>query len=159
MPLHASTNAACEFMPRFMPDTNCIVALISSRHEHHEHALGEIERRLDAGETLVLAAHTLVETYSVLTRLPMPNRLSPTDCRSLLEANFSPEVAEVVTLSPDGYRRLIHDAPASNLSGGRVYDAVIAACARAAHVGIILTFNVRHFASFAGEDLAIVAPS
>jgi len=146
-------------MPRFMPDTNCIVALLSSRHEHHERAVGEMERRLDDGETLVIAAHTLVETYSVLTRLPTPHRLSPADCRALIEANFLPDTAEVAALSADGYRRLIHDAPAGNLSGGRVYDAVIAACARAGHVDVLLTFNERHFAVFAGEDLAIVVPS
>ena len=146
-------------IPRFMPDTNCIVALLSPRHDHHERALGEMERRLDDGETLVVAAHTLVETYSVLTRLPAPHRLSPPDCRALIEANFAPDTAEVIALSTDGYRRLIHDAPASNLSGGRVYDAVIAACARAGRVNTLLTFNERHFALFAGEDLAIVAPS
>jgi len=41
-------------IPRFMPDTNCIVALLSPRHDHHERALGEMERRLDNGETLVV---------------------------------------------------------------------------------------------------------
>jgi len=141
-----------------MPDTNCIVALLSPRHEHHEHAAREFERRLDAGETLVLAAHTLVETYSVLTRLPAPYRLSPVDCRTLLEANFPPETVETVALSGEGYRRLIHGAPADNLSGGHIYDAVIAACARLGQVKTLLTFNERHFAPFAGEDLVIVAP-
>ncbi len=159
--MRVSTNAGCDSMPlpRFMPDTNCIVALLSPRHEHHERAIAEMERRLDDGETLVVAAPTLVETYSVLTRLPAPHRLSPVDCRALIEANFSPDTAEVVALSADGYRRLIHDAPASNLSGGRVYDAVIAACARSGHVDTLLTFNERHFTLFGGKDLAIVAPS
>ncbi len=146
-------------MPRFMPDTNCNVALLSSQHEHHGRVVGEVERRLDDGETLVMAAHTLVETYSVLTRLPAPHRLSPTDCRALIEANFSPDMVEVVTLSADDYRRLIHDAPDSNIVGGRVYDAVIAACARSGRVDTLLTFDERHFASFAGKDLAITAPS
>jgi predicted nucleic acid-binding protein len=43
-------------MPRFMPDTNSIVALLSSWHEHHERVTREFERRMDAGETLTLAA-------------------------------------------------------------------------------------------------------
>lgn len=145
-------------MPRFMADTNCVVALLSPRHEHHERAAGEIERRLDEGQIMVLAAHALVETYAVLTRLPAPHRLSPSDCRALLEANFAPEMVEVVALTAEGYRRLIHDAPAGNISGGRVYDAVIAACARSADVDTLLTFNERHFAQFSGEDLAIVVP-
>lgn len=146
-------------MPRFMPDTNCIVALVAPQHEHHERAISEMERRLDDGETLVIAMHTLVETYAVLTRLPTPYRPSPSDSRALLEANFSPDIAEVVTLSTDGYLRLIHEAPDGNISGGRIYDAVIAACARAGGVETLLTFNERHFAPFGGENLAIVVPA
>ncbi len=142
-----------------MPDTNCIVALLVAWHEPHERVVAEIEHRLDAGETLVLAAHTLVETYAVLTRLPAPHRLSPADCRSLIEANVSPETGEMVALTADGYRRLVHDAPARGLSGGRMCDAVIAATARAGRVDTLLTFNERHFAVFASEDLAIVTPA
>lgn len=141
-----------------MVDTNCVVALLSQRHEHHKRATGEIERRLDEGQVMVLAAHTLVETYAVLTRLPAPHRLSSSDCRALLEANFAPEMVEIVALSAEGYRRLIHEAPDGNLSGGRVYDAIIAACARSAGVDALLTFNERHFAQFSGADLAIVVP-
>ncbi len=142
-----------------MPDTNCIVALLSPRHEHHDRAISEMERRLDNGETLVIAAHTLVETYSVLTRLPTPHRLAPVDCRTLIEANFFGSGVEIIALSADDYRRLIHDAPDRSISGGRVYDAVIAACARLAHADVLLTFNERHFAPLAGEDLVIILPS
>jgi len=121
--------------------------------------LGRWSAVLDAGETLVLAAHSLVETYSVLTRLPAPHRLSPVDCRALIEANVASELVEVIALSADGYRRLIHDAPDGNVSGGRVYDAIIVACAWAGRVDILLTFNERHFAPFAGEDITVVVPS
>ncbi len=106
-----------------------------------------------------MAAHILVETYSILTRLPAPHRLSQTDCRALIEVNFPPDAVEVVALSADGYRRLIRDAPDSNLSGGRVYDAVIAACARSGRVDTLLTFNERHFAPFAVGGLSIIVPS
>jgi hypothetical protein len=64
----------------------------------------------------------------------------------------------VVALSAEGYRRLIHDAATTNVSGGRIYDAVIVSCAHQGQVDTLLTFNVRHVAQFAGEDLAIVAP-
>ncbi len=114
---------------------------------------------MDGGEVLVLAAHTLVETYAVLTRLPSPHRLAPADCRALLEANFTPEAVEVVTLSGEDYRRLIHEAPENNVSGGRVYDAVIARCARVGRADALLTFNVRHFAPLVDEHLVVVTPS
>ena len=40
---------------------------------------GAIERRLDGGEHMSLAAHALTEAYSVLTRFPAPHRLAPAD--------------------------------------------------------------------------------
>ena len=43
-------------------------------------------------------------------------------------------------------------------ASGFVGSAVVA-CARVSRVDNILTFNERHFAPFAHEDLAIVAPS
>jgi predicted nucleic acid-binding protein len=71
-------------MTGFMPDSNCIVAAVSAWHEHYERAGAEIERRLTRGENLLLAAHSLVEAYSVLTRLP-GRRLNAETAWSLLK--------------------------------------------------------------------------
>jgi hypothetical protein len=73
-------------------------------------------------------------------------------------STFAPEAVEVIALSGDDYRRLIHEAPENNVSGGRVYDAVIAACAATGRVDTLLTFNVRHFAPFVGENIVVVTP-
>jgi len=91
-----STTAGPEGVPRFLADTNCLVALLAPWHEHHERVLREMERRLDAGATLVVAAPTLMETYAVLTRLPAPHRLAPADCRALIEATITSDTVEVV---------------------------------------------------------------
>jgi len=42
--------------------------------------------------------------------------------------------------------------------GGQGYDAVSAACARAAGVERLLTFNARHFRRLAGRGPAVVVP-
>ena len=107
---------------------------------------------------MVVAAPALIEAYSVLTRLPAPHRLAPADALSLLDANFSRGIT-VVTLSAAACRALLRAAPGDGVFGGRIYDAVIAACARRARARTLLTFNTSHFASFAGPDLAIVAPA
>ena len=57
-----------------------------------------LERRLTAGDRLVVAAHALVEAYAVLTRLPAPHRLAPADAWALLAANFV-SGAEIAALS------------------------------------------------------------
>jgi predicted nucleic acid-binding protein len=79
---------------------------------------------------VLVAAPALVETYSVLTRLP-PHRLSTADALTLLEANFmSP--GKIVALEAKSHRALLRKAPRQGIAGGRTYDAIIAECARRA---------------------------
>jgi predicted nucleic acid-binding protein len=144
-------------MAAFLPDTSCMVAAVCSWHEHHERAALAIESRLNRGERMVVAAPALIEGYSVLTRLPAPHRLSPADALSLMEANFMRRV-KVVVLSQEDYKAILHGAPAGGIAGGRIYDAVIAACAHRENVRTLLTFNDSHFRPLAGPDLAIMTP-
>jgi predicted nucleic acid-binding protein len=145
-------------MPRFMPDTSCMIPAVCTWHEHHEQAAREIERRLDNGEVLIVAVPAVVESYAVLTRLPTPHRISPADSLALLEGNFMTDTVELVTLRTDAYRDLLRSAPGRRIAGGRLYDAVIVACARAARVDALLTFNDRHFAPLAQQGPQIVVP-
>lgn len=126
-----------------------MLAALCTWHEHHERTVREIERRLDDGEALVVAAPALVETYAVLTRLPPPHRLSPVDCLTLLEANFIGNALEIVALEADAYRHLLRSAPVRRIAGGQVYDAVIVECALAARAETLLTFNEQQFRSLA----------
>lgn len=144
-------------MSSFLPDTSCMIAAISSWHDHHERARREIESRLSQKQQMIVAGPTLIEAYSVLTRFPAPHRIAPADARSLLEANFLQGV-KVVALGAAAYGVLLRGAPDADISGGQIDDAVIAACARRARVKALLTFNERHFAPFAGEDLEIIVP-
>jgi len=140
-----------------MPDTSCIVAAVSSWHEHHERAINEIQSRLKKRQKMIVAGHALIEAYSVLTRLPAPHRISAQDASTLLLANFVENV-ETVTLNPSGYTQLLEDAAHAGIFGSRIYDAVIAASARQARAGTLITFNARHFQDLAGDDLEIVLP-
>jgi predicted nucleic acid-binding protein len=121
-----------------------MVAAVCSWHERHAAALTEIERRIDRGERMVVAAHALVEAYAVLTRLPAPHRLAPADAWKLVRANFV-EHATVVPLSARGHVAVLSRLASSGLGGGRAYDGVIAASAAQAKVQALLTFDRRHF--------------
>jgi len=44
------------------------------------------------------------------------------------------------------------------LGGGRVYDSVIAQCAAAAGAAVLLTWNVKHFASISPAGLDVREP-
>jgi predicted nucleic acid-binding protein len=145
-------------VPGFLPDTSCIVAAVCGWHEHHAAAASEIERRLARRERMHLAAPALLESYAVLTRLPPPYRLAPADTLALLDASFL-TVGRTIALDAIAYQRLLRRAPADNLGGGRIYDAVIATCAVRAAASALLTFNAPHFLVFAARGLEIVVPS
>lgn len=139
----------------FLPDTSCMIAAVCSWHEHHEAAANEIERRLAGRAKMVVAAHALVETYAVLTRLPPPHRLSPQTALTLLENNFL-KLATVVALSAKSYETLLLSAPKNNVAGGRTYDAVIGACAEQGKASTVLTFNANDFTTLSrGFDVVV----
>lgn len=143
---------------RFLPDTSCIVASVSSWHSDHEATVDEIHRRLSGGEEMVIAAPSLVEAYAVLTRLPAPHRLIPADALRVIEAGFMTN-RRVVTLASLDYVRLLRTAPSVEVFGGRTYDAVIAQCALKARARCLLTLNEHHFRIWESEILTIVIPS
>jgi hypothetical protein len=105
-----SGTARKRWSSRFLADTSCMIASVCSWHESHQNTAAEISARLDAGEELVVAAHSLAEAYAVLTRLPAPHRLSPYDAATLVKANFA-DAATVIALNAAEYKRLIFNAP------------------------------------------------
>jgi predicted nucleic acid-binding protein len=120
--------------------------------------MSPISARLTAGEDLAVAAHSLVEAYSVLTRLPPPHRLSAKDASTLVHSNFA-EGATVIALAAADYQRLIATAPAAGVTGGRTYDAVIVESAHKGKASEILTLNDKDFAGLVREGTEIVNPS
>lgn len=144
-------------MSSFLPDTSCMVAAVCGWHEHHSRAAREFELRLSQEEELIVAAPALVETYAVLTRLPPPHRLSPADALALLQTNFI-DGLKIIALDGKSYRSLLLQAPPDGVTGGQIYDAVIAACALQAKAAALLTFNERHFLAFAKKGINIIVP-
>lgn len=142
----------------FFVDTSCIVAAVCGWHRHHAEAAAEIERRLRARERMATAAHALAEAYAVLTRLPPPHRLAPGDALSLIEGNFMDD-ALLSALDAGGYRSLLRRAGREGISGGRVYDAIIAECALKAEARALLTFNASDFRHLEGSTVRVVVPA
>jgi predicted nucleic acid-binding protein len=138
-------------------DTSCMIALVWGAHEHHAATTSLVEQRLDDGARLVLATHSLIEAYSVLTRLPAPHRLAPTDALAVLRDSFRDQ-AKTVALTAREYWPVIEQAVQDGVHGGRTYDFLIASCARKARARELVTLNARHFDSFADDRLQITSP-
>jgi predicted nucleic acid-binding protein len=135
-------------------DSSVVIAGLLSWHELHERALQALEKAM-AARRLLIPFPVLVESYSVMTRLPSPHRLRPEIAHQLLHDSFSG--ARVVGLSARKAWTFFGDCVASATAGGRVYDAVIASAAIEAHARELLTFNPRDFEMF-GDRIAIIVP-
>jgi toxin FitB len=102
-------------------DTSVAVPLLVRSHQHHADVV-----RWWNGQELALSGHALAETYSVLTRLPGDARLAADDAARLLDARFTPPLA----LSADAARKVHSTLSRLGISGGAVYDALVALAAR-----------------------------
>jgi predicted nucleic acid-binding protein len=121
--------------PQLLIDTSAAVALVVAAHEHHHST-----RKAIGNRTCGLAGHAAFETFSVLTRLPPPNRRTPAAVAQLLAHNFP----DSVFLSAEGAQRLHSRLALLGISGGAVYDALVAATA--AEHGITLATRDRRAA-------------
>jgi predicted nucleic acid-binding protein len=83
--------------------------------------------------------------------------MSPQDAIALIETDFLTE-GTLAGLQNKGVRPLLREAANHDIAGGRTYDWAIAACARAAGVKTLLTFNTRDFLSFHLKDIEIHTP-
>jgi predicted nucleic acid-binding protein len=101
-------------------DTSLAVPLLVRTHDDHGAAARWAARR-----NLCLSGHALVETYSVLTRLPGEARLRPTDAGTLMDARFDPPIV----LSADVTRQVIAGLVDHAIAGAAVYDALVALAA------------------------------
>lgn len=109
-------------------DTSLVVAAFASWHEKHEAA----RRALDGG--LRLIEHCALETYSVLTRLPPPHRVSGAVVRDFLSARFP---LPLLRLSARAYREFLFGLPDQEVTGGAAYDALVAATAAGKRADLI----------------------
>jgi toxin FitB len=96
------------------------IPLIVATHHEHDRIVAWWE-----GREVALSGHASVETYSVLTRLPGDLRLEPADAARLLAERFAPSLS----LAQKTTRRLADTLARLDISGGAVYDALVALAA------------------------------
>jgi predicted nucleic acid-binding protein len=101
-------------------DTSVVVAAFATWHVGHSTAAAALARKPR------VPAHVLVETYSVLTRLPPPHRAPAGLVAAFLRERFQ---GAPLVLPPRAHLRLIEQAAAAEIAGGSIHDALIAATA------------------------------
>jgi predicted nucleic acid-binding protein len=109
-------------------DTSVVVRAFASWHPGHPAAVEVLASRPR------LIGHVALESWSVLTRLPEPHRVSTEAATAFLAANFD---EPYVVLSGDGHRALVEEATALEVTGGGIYDAAIGAAAKEAGLTLV----------------------
>lgn len=111
------------------PDTSVLVAGFIPSHGFHPEAVSVLVEVKAEGS---LVAHTIAETYSVLTSPSGPYRVEPTAVAAYLDQFL--DRAGPVQPRPSSYREAIGLLGERNRTGGAVYDALIALAARDAEL-------------------------
>lgn len=102
-------------------DTSFAVAALDPNHEAH----GPCRRAL-VDLRPALSGHAAFETYAILTRMPVPLRLTATQAGDVLARAFP----SGCWLSVDDQDALVAHLAAAGLAGGSVYDALVGRAAQ-----------------------------
>ena len=134
-------------------DTSVLVAAFYGDHEHHDPSI-ELFLRYRKHEACC-AVHSLAEVYASLTGMPGKNRATPDEAMLFL-GNVRDRLS-LVALTEAEYFETVEASAAAGVTGGGIYDAVLAHCALKAGARTIYTWNVKHFKRLGPEIAKRVA--
>ena len=124
-------------------DSSVVVAAVHANHPRHALSAHWLIRAL-AEDRLVIAHHSVLEAYAVLTRLPGEWRVTPSEARDLLAATVQKNM-EIAAYQSDGIFALVESLVVSSVMGGRSYDAFVLHILQSAGAEAVATFNPSRF--------------
>ena len=139
--------------PQALIDTNIIVAILATDHEHHADSIGLIERARDG--TFAVAAHSLCETYTTLTQPKGEYRFRPEQAYALIRSFV--KIVKMIDISANETLNALGVFAGRKGVGGRVYDHMIGSAAIANGISVIITWDLSDFRSLFPQ-LTIVPP-
>jgi predicted nucleic acid-binding protein len=122
-------------------DTSVLVPVFYGDHVHHSASI-DLFIRFDKTSGCC-GAHSLVEVFSTLTRMPGRHRISAEQAM-LFVGNIRDRLS-LISLTGNEYVEALEAAAASGIVGGGIYDAMLAHCAIKAKAETIYTWNERHY--------------
>ena len=138
-------------------DTSVLVPALVDQLSNHESSFAVFHSYTSGSNRGYCSAHSLAETYSVLTALPLPRKISSLEARMLIEESIFKRV-EVVELDRKRYRNAIELVAIKGLTSGIIYDALHVEAAKKASCSRIYTYNIDHFEALAPETIAVSSP-
>ncbi|TVR56222.1 MAG: PIN domain-containing protein [Spirochaetaceae bacterium] len=124
-------------------DTSVLVAALHANHPFHLTAAEWLNHSFENHEVIV-AHHSVLEAYAVLTRLPPEYRLTPSEAVTVLRETLEKNAA-IAPFSGLSIWKVIQRLGDDAASGGAAYDAFIIEILAAAGAEAIATGNAREF--------------
>ncbi|MBV8632449.1 MAG: PIN domain-containing protein [Silvibacterium sp.] len=128
-------------------DTSVLVPVFYGDHMHHRESFKLfLQYEKSTGSC---GAHSLVEVYATLTRMPGKHRISGE--QAMLFVGSIRERLSIIALDGDEYSDTLQKAASLGIVGGSTYDALLASCAIKSRAKVIYTWNLRHYAQCGSE--------
>ena len=125
-------------------DTSVLVAAFVNAHPKHANCLPWLQKVKKKEIEGIISVHSLIEIYSILTKLPLSPRINPALALNLIKENIL-EDFELVTYGKKDYINLLDELSSGNIAGGASYDGLILSAAKKVTADKILTLNVNDF--------------
>ena len=125
-------------------DTSVLVPVFYGDHEHHAASMNVFTRH--GKNDTCCGAHSLIEVYSVLTRMPGKHRISGE--QGMLFIGSIRERLTVIGLTPGEYFTMLQTNADLGITGGAIYDALLASCVLKSGAEKLFTWNLRHYGQF-----------
>ena len=125
-------------------DTSVIIAALVNSHPEHKRSVSWLQKAVNKKIQAFISVHSLIETYSVLTSLPLSPRISPELALELIKKNLLDNF-KVVTYDKNDYMELLKNLRKNNISGGASYDGLILKAAGKIDLDKIITLNINDF--------------
>lgn len=125
-------------------DTSVLIAAFVRAHPKHENSLPWLQKARKKEIESIISAHSLLESYSILTTLPLSPKIYPSLAIELIRENVIANF-EIIKYSSNDYIKLLDELASGNITGGASYDGLILYAAKQIKVDKILTLNVNDF--------------
>ncbi len=130
-------------------DTSVLVAAFHGDHEYHDRSLSAFLKF--SPREAAASVHSLAEVFATLTALPGKHRVGAD--QAMLFIDTMRERLTLVTLSERDYHDALVAAASRGITGGAIYDALLARCALKIAAETLYTWNVRDYQRM-GPDVA-----
>ncbi|MHB1377368.1 MAG: PIN domain-containing protein [Candidatus Humimicrobiaceae bacterium] len=137
-------------------DTSVLVAAFVNAHSKHENCLPWLQKVKKKEMVGIISVHSLIEIYSILTKLPLSPRINTSLALNLIKENIL-EDFELISYSKKDYIDLLDELSRGNIAGGTSYDGLILNAAKKANADKILTLNVNDFIRVCPQLVRIIS--